>query len=458
MGYLGSGGFGYVDKVVSIRKGKDLLTIYARKQLHFSANASVTRDEAIREEVAVIQRLSHRHIVKLVATYSRRDDFGMIMDLADSDLEKFLKDCDPATSSTRFLLVKWFGCLASGLAYLHQNRVRHKDIKPKNILVKGATILWTDFGLARDAADETGLSTSGPVRAMTLMYCAPEVAEEEHRGTAADLFSLGCVFLEMLTVLLGLSDMSLDAFRISRAKQSGHYHANLGSVLSWIFRVSSKILEIFRLDVQKTLIESSWDGSDAEPVRWPGSMIFFILQWCFAMLQPEAVQRVSATQLKSLINTTYAQYCNDGPPGWKVTVPSDRNPLIRCCTNALESSGVMESVWTLKRWPTQEREKYLKARSSFDWTNVNYWYSYGREPFDPRPRFKHYQLLDMATRRSQELRKALTILRMIRIDFYSALIPMTWLRSLIPKLVWDDVAYADFSNILSDFYSSIGIE
>ena len=30
---------------------------------------------------------------------------------------------------------KWFGCLASGLAFIHSKRIRHKDIKPANILV-----------------------------------------------------------------------------------------------------------------------------------------------------------------------------------------------------------------------------------------------------------------------------------------------------------------------------------
>jgi serine/threonine protein kinase len=84
---------------------------------------------------------------------------------------------------------------------LHKQNIRHKDIKPSNILVHGGNILFTDFGLALDFADKTGSTTTGRVNGMTLRYCAPEVADYEPRNTSSDIWSLGVVFLEMTAVL-----------------------------------------------------------------------------------------------------------------------------------------------------------------------------------------------------------------------------------------------------------------
>ena len=54
----------------------------------------------------------------------------------------------------------------------------HKDIKPKNVLVKGTTVYLTDFGTARIWEDDTGTTTTGGAAVFTPRYCAPEVADK----------------------------------------------------------------------------------------------------------------------------------------------------------------------------------------------------------------------------------------------------------------------------------------
>ncbi|KAK3941591.1 kinase-like domain-containing protein [Diplogelasinospora grovesii] len=97
----------------------------------------------------------------------------------------------------------YFGCLAQAVAYLHTSRVqiRHKDIKPENIVIDefGCAIL-TDFGLSRHfEADQHSEGTT----AKTPRYADPEATRETKRDVRSDVFSLGCVYLEMATVLLG---------------------------------------------------------------------------------------------------------------------------------------------------------------------------------------------------------------------------------------------------------------
>ena len=80
-------------------------------------------------------------------------------------------------------------------------RIRHKDIKPENVVIDhfGLPIL-TDFGLSKHF--ETGHHSDGPT-AKTLKYADPEAMSETTRDERSDIFSLGCVFLEMATVIIG---------------------------------------------------------------------------------------------------------------------------------------------------------------------------------------------------------------------------------------------------------------
>ncbi|KAF2812036.1 kinase-like protein, partial [Mytilinidion resinicola] len=112
----------------------------------------------------------------------------------------------------RILLHSFFRCLATALQYLHNNKVRHKDIKPGNILVKGHTILMTDFGTARDFNDKTRDTTVGKPAPYTPTYATPEVVDYAPRRLSSDVWSLGCVFLDMITILKGDMDENRKSF------------------------------------------------------------------------------------------------------------------------------------------------------------------------------------------------------------------------------------------------------
>jgi serine/threonine protein kinase len=94
-----------------------------------------------------------------------------------------------------------FGCLSHGLEFLHTHKVRHKDIKPRNILVHKGPVIFTDFGDCLDYSTDTGGTTTGRPDNLTRRYCAPEVIAWDRRYERSDIFSLGCVFLEICMTL-----------------------------------------------------------------------------------------------------------------------------------------------------------------------------------------------------------------------------------------------------------------
>ena len=103
-----------------------------------------------------------------------------------------------------FLLQSYLRQLLDGIAYCHDHRVLHRDLKPQNLLIdnKGC-IKLADFGLAR----AFGL----PMRAythevITLWYRSPEILlGSKSYDMAVDVWSWGCIFSEMVSLHSGTS-------------------------------------------------------------------------------------------------------------------------------------------------------------------------------------------------------------------------------------------------------------
>ena len=88
------------------------------------------------------------------------------------------------------------GCIANAIAYLHEQNIRHKDLKPSQILVSPQGLWLADFGWSADMSEHDNSTTSGG-EMITTKYQAPERANREPCGRSEDIFSLGCIFLEM---------------------------------------------------------------------------------------------------------------------------------------------------------------------------------------------------------------------------------------------------------------------
>jgi serine/threonine protein kinase len=117
--------------------------------------------------------------------------------VADCDMETFLSR--NSFSLADFICIRQaFGCLCAAIMYLQEKQCRHRDIKPGNILVKGSKVFITDLGIARDWTGKVRSTTTGFAGAFSHDYAAPEVANHQPRNSKSDIWSLGCVFLDMV--------------------------------------------------------------------------------------------------------------------------------------------------------------------------------------------------------------------------------------------------------------------
>lgn len=203
-------------------------------------------------EVEHLQKLRHAHIVQLVGSYLQGKKFAvLIYPVADCDLGNFLEEVSSSVVDSRVMKIEYhsklaimslwnfFGCLSEALLYIHSWATKHLDTKPGNILVMrhsdyrfGHRIYIADFGISRYFPSLDHSQTDAPIP-RTPKYCAPEVWNREMYGRGADIFTMGCVFLEMLTTLCG---RDLDEFAEHRMKYgngNGAYHMTLPAVHEW---------------------------------------------------------------------------------------------------------------------------------------------------------------------------------------------------------------------------------
>ena len=89
--------------------------------------------------------------------------------------------------------------ICAALDVAHAAGIVHRDVKPANVmLTRAGEVKVMDFGIARAAADTSGMTQTAAVIG-TAAYLSPEQARGEHVDARSDLYSTGCVLYELVT-------------------------------------------------------------------------------------------------------------------------------------------------------------------------------------------------------------------------------------------------------------------
>lgn len=156
--------------------------------------------EAVTREVRTMKRLHHRHLVQYhKATLKQQKRLCIYMEfVSGGSLSGKLRR---EGALPMHLVKKYTRQLCQVLQYLHQNRIAHRDIKCANIFLSAdcKSIKLGDFGAFKE------LGSVSLVKGLkgTPHWMAPEVIREQQMSEdgwiKADIWSLGCAILEMLT-------------------------------------------------------------------------------------------------------------------------------------------------------------------------------------------------------------------------------------------------------------------
>ena len=165
---------------------------------------------------------------------------------------------------------------------MHEHGVLHHDIKPSNILVTNKQVFYSDFGSSASMADNQAHKFRR--WGFSRIYAAPEVFHGDPR-LASDIFSLGCVFLEMITVLF-FKDMRQQLHGL----QVQSYQKNRIS-LHWASIWNDRLWALSKHQMQ-------------------GSKVRSLLQICQTMTDPQPDQRPSAAELDKRLHPRLCRSCS----------------------------------------------------------------------------------------------------------------------------------------------------
>jgi mitogen-activated protein kinase kinase kinase len=203
---IGQGSFGSVYLALHAVTGE----LMAVKQVELPSMAGASKMdhrktnmvEALKHEIGLLRELKHNNIVQYLGSNSDENHLNIFLEyVPGGSVATMLVNYGPLGES---LIQNFVRQILQGLSYLHSSEIIHRDIKGANILVDNkGSVKISDFGISkRIEASTLGGSKKGAQRVSlqgSVFWMAPEVVRQTAYTRSADIWSLGCLVVEMFT-------------------------------------------------------------------------------------------------------------------------------------------------------------------------------------------------------------------------------------------------------------------
>ncbi|ESZ94999.1 Ste11 [Sclerotinia borealis F-4128] len=159
--------------------------------------------DALKREISFLRDLQHPNIVQYLGASSSDNHLNIFLEYVPGGSVQTMLNSYGALGEP--LIRSFVRQIVTGLAYLHGKDIIHRDIKGANILVdnKGG-IKISDFGISKKIEASNLLNGPGnnknrPSLQGSVFWMAPEVVKQTAYTRKADIWSLGCLVIEMMT-------------------------------------------------------------------------------------------------------------------------------------------------------------------------------------------------------------------------------------------------------------------
>ena len=151
-----------------------------------------------KNEIEMLKKCRHDSIVNYIEDFYEDNKILIIMEFCSGgDLAKFIEK--QKESLPIEIVDAWVLQLTSGLRFIHKEKIIHRDLKPANIfLTTDKKLKIGDFGISKKLERTSGFASTRA--AGTYFYMAPEILGGEKYNTMADMWSLGVIVFEIVTL------------------------------------------------------------------------------------------------------------------------------------------------------------------------------------------------------------------------------------------------------------------
>ncbi|KAG8910842.1 cysteine desulfurase, partial [Tulasnella sp. 417] len=197
---IGKGTYGRVFLALNVTTGE----MMAVKQVEMPQTISDQDDvrqvsivKALESEQQTLEKLDHPNIVQYLGFEKTKEFFSVFLEyVPGGSVGSVLRRHGKFEENT---IRSFTSQIIDGLAYLHANKIIHRDIKADNVLVDpNGNCKISDFGISKQSEE---IYNNAAMTAMqgSLFWMAPEMLHNDKKGYNAkiDIWSLGCVFIEM---------------------------------------------------------------------------------------------------------------------------------------------------------------------------------------------------------------------------------------------------------------------
>ncbi|KAK3241385.1 hypothetical protein CYMTET_48845 [Cymbomonas tetramitiformis] len=212
---IARGGFGVVRLVK--RKCDDCLFVI-KKLLDGEHLEDFTEAE---HEVKVMNQLDHMHIIGCLESFRDDEGFCIVQEYAErGTLAHQIREWrEKGQAPDEREVLDIFLQILLALHHIHKHRIMHRDLKPENIFITKADVVKVgDFGLSKVLSADKKKSRT---YCGTPNYLSPEVVEGRPYDMKNDMWALGCVLYEMMTLKRAFDDVS--AVKLVMAITGGEY-------------------------------------------------------------------------------------------------------------------------------------------------------------------------------------------------------------------------------------------